>query len=408
MDKNNNDLDLLTGLLNKPSEDGIKEVDASEVTKFLNDDAAKDLNVVTSIQYNNEYDESDLPDFIKTPNNDTNKLSTTGAKDFGETDTTPITAKESKKVEIEEEETSSIGEDSNVDDLGEYESDVAEFFVDKFTKELGWELGEEERPKDIKGVIDMITKVVEENSRPQYPDEKVGRLAEFVANGGKFEEFYESTVVGRVPLDSVDLEKETHQMSILREDLKNKGFKDIQIERKLKRWEDAGVLYDEAEEALESVKEYRKDLEQTLLDRQKNERLESQQQQQKFFANVDKTIKDLNNVRGISISEKDKKELLEYIFKPGSDGYTGYYKDSGLIVNYNSNPRSLLESAYFTKKGDALVKAIERKVESAAAKNLKQKLSSSKEARGVNQGSNDKSGQFSTFASLGSVLLPRG
>ena len=58
-------------------------------------------------------------------------------------------------------------------------------------------------------------------------------------------------------LDNFDIEDEGNQKIIVRELLKEKGFSNKQIEKKISKYEDAGLLEDEAEDALEDLKEIR-------------------------------------------------------------------------------------------------------------------------------------------------------
>ena len=295
--------------------------------------------------------------------------------------------------------------ESNPDDLGEYESDVVDFFTNKLSEKLEWSFEDEEKPKSVDEVINLLNKIVEENSRPSFASDKIESLNEFVNNGGKFEDYYNNLVVNRLPLDIIDIDSESHQKTILKEDLLNKGLTDTQIERKLKRWEDAGVLQEEAEEAFESVKEYRVKTEQKLLEDQKNLKKAQDIAQQKFFSSVDKVIKDTKDILGVQVSEKAKKETAEYIFRPDSDGYSKFYKETGLVVTHETNPKLLLEIAYLAKNASAFANKIEKKVETKAAKTLKEKLAT-KGSRGINQGS-DYNSSANIFSSLGSQLLPK-
>ena len=64
---------------------------------------------------------------------------------------------------------------------------------------------------------------------------------------------------------------------------------------------------------VDAVKEYREENEQRLLTNQKNQHKANIEQQQKFLSNVDQTIKNLDSVQGIKLSERTKKETLEYL-----------------------------------------------------------------------------------------------
>lgn len=400
MDKNKNkDLDLFDEIsknLNKGDfEDQIPEIEPDELIKELELDTTKG-NKKTAGKVKDEVDEEDLPENIKEALEDkTVSKVTQPIKDL------------SDKIEDKEEIESDIIEESDISELGEYEEDIAGFFTDEFSKELGWDINEEEKPKTVKEVVDFIKKVVEENSTPEYSDERIKNLDEFVKTGGKFEDFYSTVYQNKVSLDDLDIENENHQKAVLREHLQNAGYKESSIDRKIQRWQDAGVLQDEAEEAIESVREFRVQTEQKLLSEQKKRDDDNKKAQQTFFTNVDKTIKELDSIREIPLNEKKKKELLEYIFKPGSDGLTSFFKDTGMIVTYGTNPRRLLESAYFAKEGDTLVKAIERKVESKAAKNLKEKLATNKGAKAIDQGQIERNSRFNIFSEMGRELLPK-
>ena len=69
---------------------------------------------------------------------------------------------------------------------------------------------------------------------------------------------------------------------------------------------------------------------------------------------------------------REQKELTDYIFKPGPDGVTGYQKQ------YMSDVLNLIESAYFTKYGDQLVKKANDAGQSKAYKDLHQKLAATR------------------------------
>ena len=300
------------------------------------------------------------------------------------------------KTDLKIDEPEDTSDDNEIDDLGEYEADIVDYFSEQFAKELDWKLGDDEKPKSVKEVVDLIKKVVEENSEPDYGDERVKTLDEFVKAGGRFEDFYGTVYQGKLDLEKADIEDEKVQKAVLKEHLINTGYKESAIEKKLSRWEDAGVLQEEAEEALESVKEFRQITEQRLLEEQKNQAIVVKKQQQKFYDDVHETIKNIDNIRGIQISDKEKKELLEYAFKVESDGATRWQKEQTI--------KNMLEAAYFSKNADSLIKKIEKSVETKTAKKLKDTLASNKRPRGINQSHEDSS---SSLLSISSQLLSR-
>ena len=66
----------------------------------------------------------------------------------------------------------------------------------------------------------------------------------FVKQGGKLQDYLK--IDAEIDLDSVDLEDEGSQKIIVKALLKEKGFSQKQIDKKISKYEDAGLLEDEA------------------------------------------------------------------------------------------------------------------------------------------------------------------
>ena len=203
-------------------------------------------------------------------------------------------------------------------------------------------------------------------------------------------------------LENLDLTSENVQKNVIRELLTTvNGYKEERVKRTLTRFEDGGILEEQAEDAVELLKEYKEDKQQKLLDGQENYDKEVKLQQQNFYSDVEDSIKDLKEVRGIKISNKDKKELLDYIFKPESDGRTKYQKE------YASNVQHLIESAFFTKDKDknTLVIKAKQSAKSEAYKELHQKIKASKGKRQKSSGGQNEGEVSDTLSKLGHSLI---
>lgn len=88
-----------------------------------------------------------------------------------------------------------------------------------------------------------------------------------------------------------------------------------------------------------------------------------------FINDLNTKISSLDNIRGINIPKADRKALYDYITKVDADGLTQYQKD------FNDNIVSnLIESAYFTMKGDALIGSAKRNGQTSAANKLRTML----------------------------------
>ncbi len=289
-------------------------------------------------------------------------------------DKTEEIEEESEEEESEEEE-EEVDEDVSTEDEEQEEEEqddettIVSPFVDLFSKELGWELEEEDRPKSISELVDYMSEIIEANSKPKYHSEDIAALDEFVKEGGDIKEYF-SVKYGETDLSKLDISKEDNQKLVVRELLKRKGFSEEKIDRKINTYEDAGVLEEESEDAIEILKEENEKASDKLLEEQKKLNEEYLKKQQKFVTDVKGLVDETNNIRGIPISKNDKDMLKDYIFKVDKDGKTKYQKD------YGNDFKNLIESAYFTMKGDLLVKNIKNKAQSDAVIEFKKKLKS--------------------------------
>ena len=272
--------------------------------------------------------------------------------------------KENKKPESEEE----IEDEVVEEPTNEPDSSAVSAFFGVMAEKFGWEMGDDDEvPSTPEELVDYFQAVIEENSVPQYASEEVEALDNFVKNGGNLRDYFE--IDGELDLEDFSIEdNEVNQKIVLKEFLKEKGYSNKQIDKKLTKYEDAGLLEDEAEDALEALKEIRENKKQQLLKDQENQAKEAARRQQEYFNSVVNEIKGMQDIRGIKIPEKDKKQLLEYIFKPDADGKTQYQKD------WSKSVKNLLESAYFTMKGDTLLKAAKNEGSSDAISKFKNSL----------------------------------
>lgn len=271
-----------------------------------------------------------------------------------------------RKEETIEEETE---EEEEVEDNNE-ENVVTNFF-DAVAEKLNWEFEEgEEKPKSVDELINYFQNVIEENSKPEYSSEEVEALDNFVKQGGDLKKYL--TIDAELDLDDIDIEDEANQKLVVKQLLKEKGFSTKKIDKLVSRYEEAGLLEDEAQDALEDLKEIKEEKKKQLLEDQKKAYQMQLQRQQQFYDNVVSEIKGLKNIRGITVPEKDKKVLMDYILKPDTDGKTKYQKDYA-----KGGVKNLIESAYFTMNADKLIEAAKREGNNSAIDKFRRSLKSS-------------------------------
>lgn len=268
---------------------------------------------------------------------------------------------------------SSIDDTINDDNIDPSDEEVTEAqqvnaLFDALGESLGWnmaDINEEDRPLTVDDLTKYLGKVVEQNSTPSYADDRIQQLDEYVKNGGKFEDFYQIQQQS-LSLDDIDIENEDNQIAIIKDLLKHNGYSNEQIDNKISRYQDADMLYEESQDALERLKIIRNDELERNAQYQKQIAEQQRVQQEEFFNSVTTDINNLNSIRGITVPKDDRKALYDYIFKVDQNGMSQYQKD------FNQNlSKNLIESAYLTMKGDALISGAKKTGETSATEKLR-------------------------------------
>ena len=351
------DLSAFEGVLsNLGYENVMRQEETTDVTNLLDNDGIENLdqnNTTSNLNTNAEdgekqdphEDNSPVPDNILNDNNNTSDPDDVNPDDQNDDDNDDPT---------------------NVDDQpNETETQNIGLFFDAFAEELGWDVSDDEKPKSYTELVDYIGEIIHQNSTPQYANEQVAQLDAYIKNGGKFEDFYQRQQES-ISYENMDLEDESNQKAAVREYLRYQGYDDDQISRKIERYEDGDMLEEEAEDALARLKSIRAQELQEQERAQAEARQAQEEQARQFMNSLTESVNKLDNIRGIAIPKQDRKELFDYITKVDADGLTRYQKD------FNANMvNNLIESAYFTMKGDALLGEATRSGRTSAANKLR-------------------------------------
>lgn len=325
-----------TDVTNILDNDDIEHIDDDDTTSTVNTQTEDDVN--TGVHE----DDSDIPDNILNNQTSDNNLDDDNSDEQDDDD---------QATQIDENESAQIGA-----------------FFDAFAEELGWDVDEDNKPKTVEDIVSYMGEVIKENSTPQYADERIAKLDEYVKNGGRFEDFYQRQQEN-ISYEDMDMEDESNQKAAVRELYRLQGYTDDQISRRIERFEDADMLEEEATDAIERLKSIKA---QQLAEYEEQQRLARQAQEdqaREFMDNLTNSINSLDSIRGISIPKADRKELFDYITKVDADGLTRYQKE------FNNNlVNNLIESAYFTMKGDTLLGEATRSGRTSAANKLRTML----------------------------------
>ena len=125
--------------------------------------------------------------------------------------------------------------------------------------------------------------------------------------------------------DSIDKEKlgssESTQRKLVKDLLALNGFSQAQIEKKVARYEDAGVLLEEAEEALTTLQEVQKQHKQQLIEQQKQEKQQKVEAHKTWLSDLKDHIgKKEEILPGFKLNPKDKDLLYSGITKLDRQG----------------------------------------------------------------------------------------
>lgn len=271
------------------------------------------------------------------------------------------------------EDTNAPEDTSDPSDADVHEAQQVGLLFDAIGESFGWNMDdvkEEDRPLTVDDLTHYMREVVQQNSVPQYADERIQQLDEYVKNGGKFEDFY-----GRqqqsLSYDNMDMEDEDNQKAVVSELLRYSGYTDDQIKNKISRYEDADMLEEESADALDRLKQI-KQHELEMAQQQQAAYLQQQEEQSKqFYNDCMNQIKSLSSIRGVQIPKEDRAKLADYIFNVDQNGVSKFQKDYNNQENFINN---LLTTAYITMKGDSFVSTAKRDGESSATEKLRKML----------------------------------
>ena len=212
---------------------------------------------------NNKEDEEEEEDVVDGKGEEDDDIET------NEPSKTKKSSKKTTKTDKDNDTVDEKGEEDDIDsDDGTTSEELIVNFFDSLSEQLGWsDVEDEDKPKTAEDLIEYFKDVIEENSVPQYASEEVEKLDEFVRNGGNLKDYF--SIDADIDLDNIEVEdNEINQKLVVKEFLKEKGFSAKQIDKKITKYEDAGILEDEAVDALEALKDIKAERKEKLLEEQ--------------------------------------------------------------------------------------------------------------------------------------------
>lgn len=305
---------------------------------------------------------------------------------------------EGTEEEVEESNDDSDTDDMTDEDLKSIESPITNFVKAELHKELGWEFSDDDKIESVKDLVEYMQELVEESAKPVYASPEIEKLNEYVLQGGKLEDYFKATA-SDVDISKLNINKKSDQITILRTLYKEQGMSEDKISRRIDRYDETGVLEEEAEDGLEALEKLQAKKAEKLLQEQQKISEQRQEQQQKFYTNVTNTIQSIKSkdLYGVEPSKVEREALIKDIFQTDNEGLTRYQRE------YAKNPElNLIRSAYAVLYGDKIPNKLDKKATTKAVRNLKDSLKTVKTKKtksdsNIQQGKPDRDSLLSVF-----------
>lgn len=290
---------------------------------------------------------------------------TTEVDFFGEVEKSVNSSKEEPEKEVETEKVKE--EEKKVEEISDEEDDEAfkdlETFEDEDSKEslqeddgtsenstanirdsikhlvdIGLlELDEdEELPKNIDNdyLSSKIENTIEKKFEESIQDlpEEVKNIIKYVHNGGNLTDIISKVSESSNIDENIDMSEEANQEKVLKFLLKQDGEDDEVIEANIEFLKDSGKLASISQRRYNKWKENKEKEAQNLVEQQKRQRAIAKENQIKFKRDISEYLNEVEEIKGLSISKREAKELPDYISDTTiklEDGrqITPFYKD---------------------------------------------------------------------------------
>jgi hypothetical protein len=271
--------------------------------------------------------------------------------------------------------------------------DTITALCDVVTEAFGIELTDEEKPKDVEKFAETIISKLSERAKPEYANEELEALDAYVRQGGNMQDYF--AIEREFDIDSIDINDETDQKNAVKFLHKLQGIKPELSNKKIERLVSGGLLKDEAEDAVDAIKNAVVESKANLLKERELAYKAEIKRQQDFVENVKTTINSTTEIYGAKVPEADKQALMKFLFKPTAKGTTAYKE--AFDAHYEQN---LIATAYLLMKGKTLIESAQQRGSTQAMEALKKKLLGSSNGKGRAGGTAGDAGESAALQSF--------
>lgn len=291
--------------------------------------------------------------------------------------------------------------DQDDPDEGDDPPDEDKRVVDELIELVGFEdINPEDFDDSVEGLGKLIQTSAEKLAKQQwdsaledYPDVK--EYFDYVQNGGDPDKYHE--VRGQmVDYETMTIEEdnEAQQETIVRKAFESDGYEKEEIDNIVDKYKAGGILKDQAELALKGLRREAKKQKDALTAQQAATRAEQEKQMQEFWENVETTLKETDQFKGITIPKAERNDFFDYISKPVKDGFSQRDLD---VQELGLEEKIAID--YLVFKGFPLSELVDKKAATKAATDLRKRIKSGGDPKGRKTGHPKppgKDGQAST------------
>ena len=264
--------------------------------------------------------------------------------------------------------------DEPADEPADEPDDNSDSILGSLKSKFGYDFGDQQFEESVDGVFEL-SRIAAERMADARLDEffkempDVADYAEYRANGGDPAAYFEMVSQSRDYTQTNMSEKDTMtQKHVVGELLRRQGFDDETRETMIASMEESGVLFNQAKAALPVLAKLTNAEKKNLIASQEQAAREAQQRQREEVENIKSLVK-VGTIKGIQIPEAEKTKFGAWLMQAGKDGVT---PRNAAREKLTLEDKLALE--YLVYKGFNLSDVVQKRVETAKAKDLKSLL----------------------------------
>lgn len=252
-------------------------------------------------------------------------------------------------------------------EVDDAEAQLAESLFDVMVEEYDLpDLPKEQRPKNTQEFFGLMKHVMDINSTPKYAHPESERFDQYIRQGGDPYNYIRSA--SQASYGDINVESRQGQVYAVAELLKLQGSTPEMINRRIESFEKAGTLQAEAQDAAGILKSYQEQQRTMLMQQQQQQQQNAIMQEREMQGYMAQALQETNEMLGIPLTTKAKRELWDYMFRPDQNGYTQF------MIDYSADPRNIIAAAMMCRYGNSAGRESSRIQQKTAIQRFKDQI----------------------------------